>query len=122
MTIEKFEIKITTAGSAGSASGSGHAATPIGQLVAMHLNFTSQPSTTDVTVTAPGNPAALTLLTLTNVNTDAWYFPKTQDHDNTGAGITGSYSDPLLHQGVDISVAQGDAVSDGLIATLYVRV
>ncbi len=122
MTIEKFEIKLSTTGSAGSATASGHAATPIGQLVALHLNYTSQPATTDITVTAPSNPAALTILTLSNANTDAWFFPKTQDHDNVGAAITGSYSDPLLHNGVDIAVAQGDAVTDGVIATLYVRV
>ena len=121
MTIEKFEIKISGAGSAGTATGSGHRATPIGELVAIHMNFTSAPSTTDTTITAPGNPAALTILTLTNVNSDGWYFPKVQDHDNVGAAITGSYSHPLLHNGVDISIAQADVVTDELIATLYVR-
>ncbi len=122
MTIEKFEIKITTTGSAGSASGSGHSATPLGQLVALHLDYhASAPATTDVTVTAPGNPAALTVLTLSDNNTDGWYFPKTQDHDNTGSAVTGSYSDPLLHLGVDISVAQADALTNAVVATLFVR-
>ncbi len=124
MTIEKFEIKISTVGSAGSASGSGHVATPFGELVAVHLDFdaTNAPSTTDTTVTSVGNPATLTILTLTNVNTDAWYFPKTQDHNNVGAAVTGSYSNPLLHGGIDIAVAQADAGTDTVVATVYVRV
>lgn len=124
MTIEKFEIKVSTTGSSGSASGSGHAAMPIGELVAVHLNFdaTNAPSTMDTTLTAPGNPASLTILTLTDVNTDGWYFPKVQDHNNVGAAVTGSYSKPLIHNGLDIAVAQADAGTDTVVATLYVRV
>lgn len=34
------------------------------------------------------NAADVTLLTLTNANNDAWYYPLASAHDNAGAGIT----------------------------------
>ena len=124
MVIEKHTLKVTTTGSAGSASGSAQLALAISRLVAIHLNYdASAPgATTDVTVKTPGNPATKTLLTVSNNATDGWYFPKEQDMGNTGSLITGSYSDPLIHNNLLIEVAQGDALTDILTATVYVDV
>ena len=124
MVIKKHTLKVTTTGSAGSASGSGHLSLPISRLVAVHLNYDSAApgGTTDVTITAPGNPASRTLLTVSNNATDGWYFPKEQDMGNTGSLITGSYSDPLIHDSLDMAVAQSDALTDAVVATVYVRV
>jgi len=124
MTIEKHELKVSTTGSAGSASGSGSLALPLSELVAVHLNFhSSAPSTTDTTIKATGNPLELTILTLTNVNTDAWYYPKVQDDDDVGAAITGAYSDPVIHNKIlNIDLAQCDSLTDAVVATIYVRV
>ena len=98
-------------------------ALPLCELIAIHLNYNaSAPATTDVTVKSPGNPAEVTHLTVTNNATDGWYHPKTQDHDNVGAAITGSYSHPLIHNNLTIDVAQADALTDCLEATIYVRV
>lgn len=124
MTIEKHELKVTTIGSAGSASGSSSVPVPLGELVAVHVNFhSSAPSTSDTTITAPNNPLAVTLLTLTNNNTDGWFYPKVQNHDNTGSAVTGSYSDPPIHGGIlAVALAQFDALTDAVVINFYVRV
>ena len=123
MTIEKHELRVSTTGSAGSASGSSILALPLCELVAVHLNFhASAPATTDTTVKSPGNPASVTLLTVSNSATDAWYYPKVQKHDNTGAAITGDYADPVVHGNLSIDLAQCDALTDALVATIYIRV
>ncbi len=123
MVIEKHTLKVTTVGSAASAVGSGSLALPLGKLVAIYLNYhASAPATTDVTITSPGNPATQTFLTVSNNATDGWYFPKEQDMDNTGAAITGSYSDPLVHNNLLMAVAGSDALTDAVEATVYVEV
>lgn len=123
MVIEKHTLKVTTTGSAGLAVGSAALALPLCELIAIHLNYNaSAPATTDVTVKSPGNPATVTHLTVSNNATDAWYHPKTQDDDNVGAAITGSYSHPLIHNNLTIDVAQADALADCVEATIYVRV
>ena len=122
MAIESHELKIDTTGSAGSASGSGIISLPISELVAIFFNYhASAPAATDVTVTAPGNPGALVILTVSNAVADGWFYPKVQDHGNTGSAITGSYSHPIIHRNLLIEVAQADALTDALIATVFVR-
>jgi len=121
--IEKHEIKVSTTGSAGVASGSTILAVPLSELIALYLDYDgSAPGTTDVTISSPGNPAAVTILTESNNATDGWRYPRVQDHDNTGSAITGSYSDPPLHGNVLVEVAQGDAITDIVTVTIYMRV
>ena len=123
MTIEKHELAVSTTGSAGSATGSGILAVPLSELVAVHFDFhASAPATLDTTLSSSGNPAAQTFLTLTNVNTDAWYFPKLQKHDNVGAAITGDYADPVVHGNLLLDLAQADALTNCVVATIYLRV
>ncbi len=123
MTIQKHELKISTTGSAGTATGSAVLALPLSELVAIYLDYhASAPSTTDLTLTSPGNPASLTVLTLSNNATDGWYYPRVQDHDNTGSAVTGSYSDPPIHGNLQADLAQADALTDCLVITVYVRV
>ena len=123
MTIEKHEIKVSTTGVAGSASGTTVLALPLCELVAIYLDFhASAPATTDTTISSPGNPAALTLLTVSNSATDAWKYPSVNLHDNTGAAITGAYAPPIIHGNLSVALAQCDALTDALVATVYVRV
>ena len=124
MALEKHELKIATTGGAGVATGSGILSLPICELLAIYLNYhASAPATTDVTVTSTGDPSSVTLLTRSNSAADGWFYPKVQDHDNVAASIAGSYSHPTIHAGaLTISVAQADALTDCLIATVYVKV
>lgn len=41
-----------------------------------------------ISVTNTDSGVDQTLLTLTNANNDAWYYPRYQVHDNAGAGVT----------------------------------
>lgn len=47
-----------------------------------------------VTTAADGG-VAQTLLTLTDANNDAWYYPRVQVHDNTGTGVTYNGTDEI---------------------------
>lgn len=121
--IEKHEITVTTTGSAGSAVGSTVKALPLSELVALYVNFhASAPATTDTTISSPGNPVALTLLTITNSATDAWYYPAVQKDDNTGSAITGDYAQPVIHGNLLVELAQADALTDCVVVTAYIRV
>ena len=121
--IERHKATVTTTGSAGSATGNVIIALPMCELVAVYLDFhASAPATTDTTITAPGgDPADVTVLTVSNSATDAWKYPKVQDHDNTGAAITGAYSDPVIPQNLLVALAQCDALTAALTIYVYVR-
>jgi hypothetical protein len=121
--IEIHQLAISTVGTAGNATGSGVLAVAPSELVAVYLDYhASAPATTDVTITSPGNPASLTILTRSNSATDGWFYPKVQDHDNVAAAVVGSYSDPPIHANIQISIAECDALTNALVATLLVRI
>ena len=123
MTIEKVKLTIATTGGDGAATGSGILSLPPCELLGLYLDFNaSAPNTTDTTITTiGGDEADIAILTLTNVNTDAWYFPKEQDDDNVGSAITGSYSHPVIHNNLLIELAQADALSPCLTVTALIR-
>jgi len=123
MAIEVRKIKVSGTGSAGSASGSAVEAVPFSYLHAIYFDFTSAPSTMDTTVKSPGNSdlPSVTVLTLTNVNSDAWYYPRRQNEDNTGAQITGSYDRYFLSGSISIEIAQADAVTDEVVAYVVIE-
>lgn len=121
-TIRKTTINVTTTGSAGSASGSSSATVGVGELVALHVDYTSQPATTDVTITSPSSPSTRTLLTVSNNATDGYYFPSDLLDDSTGADITGAAKPAFVQAGVlTVAVAQGDAATNGVTVTAWVR-
>lgn len=124
MSIELHTLKITTSGSAGSASGSGVLSLPLCELVAIYLDYhASAPATTDVTVKSVGNPATVTLLTRTSSVADGWFYPSVNLHDNAAAAVTGAYAAPVIHGGsLLVEIAQADALTDCLTATVLVRV
>lgn len=119
-------IKVTTTGSAGAAAGTGTSDNVItGYLEAIQVDYTSQPATTDVTVAEAQAPAR-TLLALTNNNTDAVKYPRVQVHDTAGTALTldGTRANVtriyLSGVRVTVTVAQGDAATNGLIVRLLV--
>lgn len=59
-----------------------------------------------------------TLLTLTNANDDAWYYPRVQAHDATGAGVTYDgtnevYTCPIVSGKLKLTVSSGGASKTG---------
>jgi len=123
MAIERYVIKVSTTGSDASATGSLVTALPYSELLAAYFNFhASAPSTTDTTLSSPGDPVSVTLLTITNSATDAWVYPSIQMDDNTASAITGTYVPALIHGNLLVELAGSDALTDALTLTIFVRV
>ena len=125
MSIQKVVIKVSTSGSAGSATGTGSAGVPLGELVDVYLDYNASApgATTDVTIAAPGDPASRDLLVVTDNATDGWYPPGVQKRDSAGVLVTGAYESPVIHGGVlTVAVAQSNALTDAVIAYCYIRV
>ena len=123
MAIEKHVIKGSTTGSSGSATGSLVTALPPCELLAVYMNFhASAPASTDTTLSSPGDPVSVTLLTVTNSATDAWYYPSIQMDDNSGSAITGAYVPGLIHGNLLTELAGCDALTDALVMSIFVRV
>ena len=123
MPIEKHTIKVSTTGSSGSATGSLVPALPYCELLAARLDFhASAPGTTDTTLSSPGGPVSVTLLTITNSATDAWYYPTHQLDDSSGSAITGAYIPAVIHGNLLTELAGCDALTDALTMTIFVRV
>ena len=123
MASEKHTVKVSTTGSDASATGSLVTALPYCELLAAHMNFhASAPASTDTTLSSPGGPVALTLLTITNSATDAWYYPTHQLDDSSGSAITGAYIPAVIHGNLLTELAGCDALTDALVMTIFVRV
>ena len=122
MAIEKYTITGSTTGSDASATGSLVTALPLCELLAVYANFhASAPASTDTTISSPADPVAVTLLTITNSATDAWYYPTHQLDDASGSAITGAYIPAIVHGNLLVELAGCDALTDALTLTAYVR-
>src|SRR4030042_20765 len=117
--IKSTVVKITTVGSAGVAIGSAETkpeSDPLeGFLLDVHLNYhASCPATADVTISDPvfGN-----LVVKSNNATDVWLAPRKDTVDAAGAA-TGLYDLIPLNGPLTISVAQANALTDCLTATI----
>lgn len=95
------EYLITLVGENGAAAAVGRSAAPLmGELVAVHIDYLSQPNTTDVVI-AQVKPA-LALLTVTDANTDGWFYPREEVE-------TGIFERLPLVGYVTVSVDDGNA-------------
>lgn len=119
------QIRVTTTGSAGSASGDGYSAGPLhGEIAAIVVNYhTDAPATSDLTLICEADDKhdAITLYSKSNSKTDATVYPHAQATDNLGAAITGWYV-PLIASGrLKASLAQCDPLTDAAVITVYYR-
>lgn len=114
-------VKITTVGSAGSATGSATVNGLRGILARLAVNWhASAPAgTTDITIVETWDGGSRTLYAKTNAVTDVDFAPQIAAADNAGAAITGAYGPVVLTGGViTITIAQTDALTDCAIITL----
>lgn len=112
-------IKVTTAGSAGSATGSGVSSEVIrGKVWGVYLNFhASAPGTTDTTVKTTGNgPPSYNIVVATDTATDAMLNPAAKPVDNANTAITNSHRPFPICDTITVSVAQCDALTDAVVA------
>ena len=123
MTIERHTVKVSTTGSDASATGSRVTALPYCELLAVRMDFHADaPASTDTTLSSPGDPVSVTLLTVTNSATDAWFYPTHQLDDSSASAITGAYIPAIVHGNLLTELAGCDALTDALTMTIYVRV
>ena len=123
MAIEKHTVKVSPTGSDASATGSLVTALPWCELLAVYMDFhASAPASTDTTLSSPGGPVSVTLLTVTNSATDAWFYPTHQLDDASASAITGAYIPAIIHGNLLTEIAGCDALTDALTLTLFVRV
>lgn len=105
--IRKETVTVTLTG----ATGSGKTVRPISGLVlAVNLTYSGQPGTTDVTVATQDAPT-VTVLTVTDANTNKWFYPRQLMGGTTGADLTGVYEPIPVADHLVISVAGGAAGS-----------
>ena len=76
----------------------------------------------DATLSMTQTPSGVdkTLLTLTDANSDAFYYPRESDHDNTGTEGAGTVH-PLLMGIPQVVVADGGNVASGAIILYWFR-
>ena len=118
MSIDTYVVRVTTTGSAGSATGSTTTEALYGELVDIYFDFSGAPGTTDTTV-AYANRGG-NILVITSSNTDALIAPRQKLVDNTNTAITDSHACFYLSGPLTISLAQCDAADPAL--TAYIRV
>lgn len=91
-----------------------------GRVVGVYVKFTGQPGTTVTTIKTQGGtsprPPSLTILTLTSVNTSAWYRPLIAQQTTAGAAATYDGTRPVLSEiavddYLEVTVASGGAGS-----------
>ena len=108
-------IKITTAGGAGAATGSGTSIPVQGFLLDVFIDYHADaPATTDVTISQAtfGN-----IVVKSNNATDAWLVPRKQTCDQAAAD-SGSYDLIPVSGPLTIAVAEADALTDCVSVTI----
>lgn len=115
------------AGSNGSATNnntSGHVVT--GQICSIGVTYgDSPPASTDVTIaTAGNNGPALTILTLTNANSDGWFHPRHVVDSNAGADIEYAdgysvYDKVCIADNIKVTIAQANSPDTAEVVIVY---
>lgn len=111
------------AGGAGVATANANSAVSIhGKLYAVRINYlATPPATTDVTIATQGTsplPPAQALLTVSNANADAWFYPRAQIDDELGVAVAAEFDHFPLADFVNVLIAQandGDSVDVWLL-------
>ena len=85
-------VRVTTAGSDGSAVGSGYSARPLcGAVRALHVDFAATaPGTTDIDVVFESDDSRPETVVYSKDNsaTDVWVYPTVEQTDTAGAGVS----------------------------------
>jgi len=116
-------IKVTTTGSAGSATGATNSNVSIeGKILAFRINYhASCPNTADVTITERiGSTDWQTIHTETNSTTDVMRYPRRAVEDSAENTVTfdgtNEIYEPYVTNGqIRVAVAQADALTDCVI-------
>jgi hypothetical protein len=124
--IKSVEIKVTTTGSAGSATGAANSDFAIiGRILAIRLDYhASTPATADVTITErKGTTDFQTIMVETSSTTDIVRYPRKAVEDNAEAGVEYASGFPIYEPycvagKIRVAVAQGDALTDAVVVEI----
>lgn len=118
--IQSQQIKVTTTGAAGSATGSAFSAAIMGEIISLNIDYhASAPATTDITVEGLTQDSPLyTIYAKDNSVTDVFVSPRAKMVDNAAAAITDSYDRFPVAGLVKVSLAQCDALTDAVVVTV----
>lgn len=107
MKVETVQCETTTAGGLGAATGTCDTAAVVhGHLYGVYFDWApvgSLPAATDMVMSVVS--PSLTILTLTNVMTDSWYYPVITQTSTTGSATTSMDRTPINGQ-VHFALAQ----------------
>lgn len=119
------QIKVTTAGSAGSAAGTAYSKEVVcGRIEAAYISYAAGGvNTCDVTAGMRSTPTE-SFLNLANGTTAKWVYPRRAVHDNAAATINYATSFPIYdkyvcYEHVSVVVAETNALTDAVIVDLY---
>ncbi len=98
----------------------------VGKIMAIYVEYVdSPPSTTDVVIKSLGTspaPPTYTFLTLTNKNTDGWFYPHVLIDDVVGVDIASEYTAQMVHDLINVSIDganAGDSVNVWFLLSPY---
>lgn len=119
--IYSYALNVPITGSAGSAIGLLTTSRPLnGRLQGVYIDYVTQPATCDVTIKTTGNAApSQTLLTLTNANSDGWFYPRPLLCNTSGVSLITTNEEFVIDDYIQVDVAQGDAGS--VVVTLLIE-
>ena len=105
-----------------TATGSATTSYPIfGEILKVHLDFhASAPATTDTTIITATAPQE-TILIVTNSATDGFFYPRAGAVNSNNGAITDSAVPRAIADKVTVSVAQSDALTGCVAATIWYR-
>jgi hypothetical protein len=116
--IRTRELILSPEGEAGEATATGSLAVPACRLVAVGIDYTGVPATTDLTLESQGR----TLLTRSDSNTDAFVQLAADVTDSAGATVENAFAQsPIVYGSITAAVAQADAAENGVRVTLYIE-
>lgn len=122
--IRAYPIKVTTAGSAGAATGTGRTDGPVrGEVLGLRLNFhASLPATADTTLRTAGlSAASYNILVVSDSATDGYFAPRAAPVNAANSAITNAHAPYVVDDYLELVVAQADALTDAVIGHVYVR-
>jgi len=117
--MQKHVISVTPVGATGSGTGSTSVTLDgAGKLYGAYLDFKAV--TSDTCVRLEALSPAISMFTLTGVNTDGWYFPRESVHTGTGASYTSTAA--LIQYPVigSLVVRVGSSSASAAAVTAYV--
>lgn len=125
MALRAYSFAATPAGSAGSATVTITTPRIKGKIHSFDLDLDTQPATTDVTFRtkgAAGRPSR-NIWARSNSNADGYFVPRKEPVDAANAAITANGTNEMfaVNDLLEVVLAQGDPVTNGIRVTIYVE-